>query len=69
MLLNLLRAPAHSGARPWLTLLALATLSCALLLLDDFLQQQYTANNRAELELSYVAALWLWEAALLAMTV
>ncbi|MBD8495570.1 phosphoethanolamine transferase [Pseudomonas syringae] len=64
MLLTLLRAPAHSGARPWLTLLALATLSCALLLLDDFLQQQYTPNNRAELELSYVAALWLFSLAL-----
>lgn len=64
MLLNLLRAPTPRGARPWLTLLALATLSCALLLIDDFLQQLYTANNRAELELSYVAALWLFSLAL-----
>ncbi|WP_033727717.1 phosphoethanolamine transferase [Pseudomonas cremoricolorata] len=52
------------GLRPWLNLAALATLSCALLLLDDFLQQLYTSNNRAELELSYVIVLWLFSAAL-----
>lgn len=59
-MLTLLRSPAPSGARPWLTLLALTTLSCLLLLADDFLQQLYTANNRAELEAAYVAGLWVF---------
>lgn len=50
--------------RRWLALPALATLSCSLLLADDFLQQQFTPSNRAELELGYVAVLWLFSAAL-----
>ena len=55
---------ASPALRAWLNLLALATLSCLLLLSDDFLQQLYTPNNRAELELSYVVVLWLLSAAL-----
>lgn len=66
MLLTLMRSsPARrSGARPWLTLIALATLTCLLLLADDFLQQLYTPNNRAELEASFVAGLWVFSLAL-----
>lgn len=37
----------------------LATLTTILLLADDFLQQLYTPNNQAELELSYVIVLWI----------
>ncbi|AIS11543.1 sulfatase [Pseudomonas chlororaphis subsp. aurantiaca] len=55
---------ASPAQRAWLNLLALASLSCLLLLSDDFLQQLYTANNRAELELNYVLVLWLLSAAL-----
>lgn len=55
---------ASPALRAWLNLLALTTLSCLLLLSDDFLQQLYTPNNRAELELSYVVVLWLLSAAL-----
>ena len=47
-----------------LRLLALACLSTLVMLSDDFLQQCYTSNNRAELELSYVAALWAFNLAL-----
>ena len=62
-----LSMPLHrqsQGPRRWLNLLILTTSSCALLLLDDFLQQLYTPNNRAELELSFVFALWVFSAAL-----
>lgn len=55
------RARFSSGAlRSWLSLVALATLSCLLLLADDFLQQLFTPNNHAELEAGYVAVLWLF---------
>lgn len=55
------RARFSSGAlRSWLSLVALATLSCLLLLADDFLQQLFTPNNHAELEAGYVAILWLF---------
>lgn len=64
MLLSLPLPRPAGGIRPWLNLAMLATLSCTLLLLDDFLQQLYTPNNRAELELSYVVVLWLFSAAL-----
>lgn len=37
-----------------------ATLATALLLLDDVIQQQFTAANQAEFELRYVAVLWLF---------
>jgi len=37
-----------------------ATLATALLLLDDMIQQQFTAANQAEFELRYVAVLWLF---------
>ncbi|GAA3961249.1 lipooligosaccharide phosphoethanolamine transferase [Allohahella marinimesophila] len=40
-------------------MVGLAILTTILLLADDFLQQLYTANNRAELELSYVFVLWV----------
>ena len=40
-------------------ILGLATLTTTLLLADDFLQQLYTINNQAELELSYVFVLWV----------
>ncbi|UCJ16663.1 phosphoethanolamine transferase [Pseudomonas sp. MM211] len=56
-----IRARFSSGAlRSWLSLVALATLSCLLLLADDFLQQLFTANNHAELEAGYVVVLWLF---------
>ena len=51
-------------SRAWLNLVLLASLSCVLLLADDFLQQLFTSNNRAELELGYGATLWLFSAAL-----
>lgn len=60
-----IRARFSSGAlRSWLSLVALATLSCLLLLADDFLQQLFTPNNRAELEFGYVTVLWLFSAGL-----
>lgn len=60
-----LTCPRANGApRSWLNLLALATLSGLLLLADDFLQQLFTPNNRAELEVGYVLVLWLFSAAL-----
>ena len=59
-MLTLLAPRRASAPRAWLSLLALATLSCALLLADDFLQQLFTANNHAELEAGYVAVLWLF---------
>ncbi|KAB0548328.1 phosphoethanolamine transferase [Pseudomonas argentinensis] len=59
-MLTLLAPRRASAPRAWLSLLALATLSCALLLADDFLQQLFTTNNHAELEAGYVAVLWLF---------
>lgn len=47
-------------------LLTLATLSTLLLLSDDFLQQLYTPNNRAELETSFVSAMFVTSICLLA---
>lgn len=41
-----------------------ATLATALLLLDDVIQQQFTAANQAEFELRYVAVLWLFALAM-----
>ncbi|QLF94565.1 sulfatase-like hydrolase/transferase [Pseudomonas sp. ABC1] len=64
MLRDLAYLPAESAFRPWLNLLVLTSLSCLLLLVDDFLQQLYTSNNRAEVELGYVLVLWLFSAAL-----
>lgn len=64
MLVHLsLRQTPIAGA-PWIRLLALASLSCVLLLADDFIQQAFTANNRAELEAGYVATLWVFSLAL-----
>lgn len=64
MLLHLTFArPGDTGAA-WLRLLALATLSCLLLLVDDFIQQRFTPNNRAELEAGWVAGLWVFCVAL-----
>ncbi|MDH0646588.1 phosphoethanolamine transferase [Pseudomonas sp. GD03858] len=64
MLMSLtLRAQPERGAA-WLRLCALASLSCALLLADDFIQQLFTGNNRAELEAGWVAGLWAFCAAL-----
>ena len=57
MLLAHLSRPRATGWRPWRNLLMLTSLSCLLLLSDDFLQQLFTSNNRAELEAGYVAAL------------
>ncbi|MFJ9991505.1 phosphoethanolamine transferase [Pseudomonas putida] len=48
------------SAAAWLRLLALASLSCLLLLADDFIQQLFSANNRAELEAGWVAGLWVF---------
>ncbi|MCY1403678.1 Sulfatase [compost metagenome] len=45
---------------PWLRLLGLASLSCLLLLADDFIQKLFTPVNQAQLELRYVAILWLF---------
>ena len=60
MLLHLTLPRSGSTGADWLRLLALATLSCALLLADDFIQQLFTANNRAELEAGWVAGLWVF---------
>lgn len=54
-----LRRGGETGAA-WLRLLALASLSCLLLLADDFIQQLFTPANRAELEAGWVAGLWLF---------
>jgi len=64
MPITLLSARPSGRPRAWLNLLGLTSLSCLLLLLDDFLQQRFTTNNRAELELAYVVTLWLFSAAL-----
>ncbi|WP_278438887.1 phosphoethanolamine transferase [Pseudomonas oryzihabitans] len=64
MLLAAFSRPRASGWRPWRNLLLLSSLSCLLLLADDFLQQGFTPNNRAELEAGYVAALWVFSLAL-----
>ncbi len=58
-------APAPSRHAPgWrqstLRLLALSTLSSLLLMADDFIQQLFTAANQAELELRFVAVVWLF---------
>ncbi|MND96504.1 Phosphoethanolamine transferase EptC [compost metagenome] len=45
---------------PWLRLLGLASLSCLLLLADDFIQKLFTPVNQAQLELRYVAILWFF---------
>jgi glucan phosphoethanolaminetransferase (alkaline phosphatase superfamily) len=54
-----LRRRGESGAA-WLRLFALASLSCLLLLADDFIQQLFTPANRAELEAAWVAGLWVF---------
>ncbi|MBJ9978130.1 phosphoethanolamine transferase [Pseudomonas sp. S75] len=56
MFLTFLRRDDRVAA--WLRLLALASLSCVLLLADDFIQQQFGAQNRAELEAGWVIGLW-----------
>ncbi|MDH0304746.1 MULTISPECIES: phosphoethanolamine transferase [unclassified Pseudomonas] len=64
MLMSLtLRGQPERGAA-WLRLCALASLSCVLLLADDFIQQLFTGNNRAELEAGWVAGLWAFCVAL-----
>lgn len=64
MLLSLSLPRSPGAYRPWLNLMLLASLSCLLFLTDDFLQQLFTAGNRAELELGYGVTLWLFSAAL-----
>lgn len=64
MLLARLSRPQAAGWRPWRNLLLLASLTCLLLLSDDFLQQLFSPNNRAELEAGYVVALWVFSLAL-----
>lgn len=58
MLLSLISRPAPARGAAWLRLCALASLSCVLLLADDFIQQLFGGNNRAELEAGWVAGLW-----------
>ncbi|QXH52350.1 phosphoethanolamine transferase [Pseudomonas fakonensis] len=58
MLLSLTLRPRPERGAAWLRLCALASLSCLLLLADDFIQQLFTGNNRAELEAGWVAGLW-----------
>jgi len=58
-----LRKPNSPGAQPSLpgwSIPLLASLSCLLLLADDFIQQLFTSANQAELELRYVLVLWLF---------
>lgn len=43
-----------------LRLILLASLSCLLLLADDFIQQLFTPANQAELELRFVLVVWLF---------
>lgn len=50
----------NDSAAAWLRLLVLASLSCVLLLADDFIQQRFSPNNRAELEAGWVAGLWVF---------
>lgn len=64
MLLRLAPGRSLGATRPWFNLALLASLSCLLLLADDFLQQRFTSSNRAELELGYGVVLWLFSAAL-----
>jgi glucan phosphoethanolaminetransferase (alkaline phosphatase superfamily) len=54
-----LRRRGQTGAA-WLRLVVLASLSCLLLLADDFIQQWFTPANRAELEAGWVAGLWVF---------
>jgi len=54
-----LRRQGETGAA-WLRLVVLASLSCLLLLADDFIQQGFTPANRAELEAGWVAGLWVF---------
>lgn len=60
MLMSLTLRPRSERSGAWLRLCALASLSCLLLLADDFLQQLFTGNNRAELEGGWVAGLWVF---------
>lgn len=58
MLKSLILQPGHETGTAWLRLFALASVSCFLLICDDFLQQLFTSNNRAELEVGWVVGLW-----------
>ena len=58
-------APDTSSQRlPWSLalprLLLLSTLSAALLMADDFIQQLFTSANQAELEARFVVVVWLF---------
>ncbi|MGE7991240.1 phosphoethanolamine transferase [Pseudomonas sp. NPDC089554] len=60
MLMSLSLPRRGTPGAAWLRLCALASLSCLLLLADDFIQQLFTPNNQAELEGAWVAGLWVF---------